>query len=123
MPAVGSVKRPSRGRRATAIGFARHCSRTLPSIVILEEKVGIHRWSWQLLKLPKATAKRRVRYRLMNASHTPAGGPITDNGRRVPSAASRPPGEGAARAGTRPHAPEAAIGPHAGETGIALKEI
>jgi hypothetical protein len=34
--------------------------------VILEEKVGIHRWSWQRLKLPKATAKRRVRYRLMN---------------------------------------------------------
>jgi hypothetical protein len=39
---------------------------TLPSIVILEEKAGIHRWSWQLLKLPKATTKRRVRYRLMN---------------------------------------------------------
>jgi hypothetical protein len=38
---------------------------TLPSIVILK-KVGIHRWSWQLLKLPKATTKRRVRYRLMN---------------------------------------------------------
>jgi hypothetical protein len=36
------------------------------SIVILEEKVGIHRWSWQLLKRPKATTKRRVRYRLMN---------------------------------------------------------
>ena len=51
---------------AAAIGSAAPLFPTLPSIVILEEKVGIHRWSWQLLKLPKATTKRRVRYRLMN---------------------------------------------------------
>jgi hypothetical protein len=46
---------------AAAIGSAAPLFPTLPSIVILEEKVGIHRWSWQLLKLPKATTKRRVR--------------------------------------------------------------
>jgi len=39
---------------------------TPPSIVILEEKVGIHRWSWQRLKLSNATTKRRVRSRLIN---------------------------------------------------------
>ena len=46
---------------AAAIGSAAPLFPTLPSIVILEEKVGIHRWSWQLLKLPKATTKLWVR--------------------------------------------------------------
>ena len=54
---------------ATAIGFAAPLFPTLSSIVILK-KVGIHRWAWQLLKLPKATTKRRVRYRLMNDTAT-----------------------------------------------------
>jgi hypothetical protein len=50
---------------ATAIGFGGAIVPD-PAVDNDPEKVGIHRWSWQLLKLPKATTKRRVRYRLMN---------------------------------------------------------